>query len=204
MTNRDRKWKEFLFTDSNFPAFEDILRKSLTMYELNSISNKGTKVKGKEAEDWVDGDKPIPLDVMAHLDAMNSGVIIILSAILEYFHKTKTAPRGCVRIKDTKVFSRLERARHFSAHVIVDGRRKRKVFDDFIGIGILKSLKEVNKELADFILEGIEVYMEMGKLSFYDFYSTVQGNLMVIGVNANRHSAKKETFPVDWELMMGK
>jgi hypothetical protein len=186
----EKPWNDFEFTQENFSAFRDILMKFLAFLRANELSKLDVKEIRSILAERKRGQR-IPFDVVSKFEAVRTIFNISLYAILEYFHSKKVAPKNCIRIKDTSVYSAIEKIRHFSAHVIVDRNRGLKAIKGYEE-KVHNSEREIIGELYVFILDGIDKYIDMKKLLVVDLKNTDQARELLRLVNQKRKKDNRQ------------
>lgn len=193
MSSASKPWVDFEFTDENLFVFKQILYKSFSYMRFNEFTELDTPLMA-QTMDRVRSGIPIPLDLKGSFDAIYMGMNISLCAILEFFHLTKQIPKESVRMKDTNMFKKIEKARHLFAHIISSKDRHGRVLASFNELDIPEVFTDISAELFKFIIEGIEIYLEKGKLSIADFINTQDGRRLIKWVNERRLKANKPIF----------
>ena len=194
--SKDKKWTDFEYSEDNFFVFTMILQKTLTYLRFHELS-KMDKPEIKKTMDGYRTGTRIPTDLNCKFETFRMGINISLCAILEYFHLTKIAPKGTVGIRDTYVYSKYNKARHLSAHIISDRERHKKVLSELHKLDLQSTFTQISEELLIFITNGIDKYIGMNNLQVSDLKNSSESKFLLELVNDLRRKEARKLIDFD-------
>lgn len=184
---QNKPWIDFDFNNENFSAFKLILERTISYSRLHIYAEME---KPEMLEYLGPPRKPLPFDVWAKFNTIRSANITLIYSILEFFHKTKKCPPGKF-LRDIKIFTRLEKLRHFCAHIINDDGKLMDALIQFRELKVEVTFTKVSEELFKFVIAGIDKYLEMGLLHRRELENAAEAKVFLDSVDFRR--AKKKS-----------
>lgn len=182
--NAQRPWMTFEFTENNLLCFRLVLNKALMMEYAYLVGLDQMKA-------FPDLEK-IPYDIACLFEFYGNMEQMALHSILECLHDKKLCPLGAVRLKRTDIFKVIENQRQFSAHIVPDKTRFINTAKDSKKLNDAGLFVPIKNEVEQFVVEGLDKYIETGSLFAKDLINTKVGLQYLVMVNEKRKKEGKD------------